>query len=161
MPANLFRVPGSVRACGRRLSHRCLLFVLQKNASQLPAKMLLAAFKKRKQNRCMGAQARKEGLQQTRGHWTTRRQMPTASTNAHRRAGGSCMAGHWFSADVCSSSRHRHCAGPELAGGRERSLALVAKVAVTMQSVLQTILPMCILYFARLIDRCARSETMP
>ena len=48
MPANLSRVPGSVRACGRRLSHRCLLFVLQKNASQLPAKMLLAAFKKRK-----------------------------------------------------------------------------------------------------------------
>ncbi len=26
-------------------------------------------------------------------HWTTRRQMPTASTNAHRRAGDSCMAG--------------------------------------------------------------------
>ncbi len=38
--------------------------------------------------------------------------------------------GHCFPADVCSSSRHRHCAGPELAGGRERSLALVAKVAV-------------------------------
>ena len=49
----------------------------------------------------------------------------------------------------------------ELAGGRERSLALVAKVAVTMQSVLQTILPMYILYFARIIDRCARSKSMP
>jgi hypothetical protein len=59
-----------------------------------------------------------------------------------------------------SSSRHRIAQVPELAGGRERSLALVAKVAVTMQSVLQTILPMCILYFARIIDRCARSKSM-
>ena len=33
--------------------------------------------------------------------------------------------GHWFSADVCSSSRHRHCAGPELAGGKYRKGALV------------------------------------
>ena len=46
-------------------------------------------------------------------------------------------------------------------GSAQRSLALVAKVAFTMQSVLQPILPMHILYFARLIDRCARSETMP
>jgi hypothetical protein len=46
-------------------------------------------------------------------------------------------------------------------GSAQRSLALVAKVAVTMQSVLQPILPMHILYFARIIDRCARSETMP
>jgi hypothetical protein len=49
----------------------------------------------------------------------------------------------------------------ELAGGKYRKGALVAKVAVTMQSVLQPILPMHILYFARIIDRCARSETMP
>ena len=70
--------------------------------------------------------------------------------------------GHWYSADVCiefsSSTLHR---SQELAGGKYRKGALVAKVAVTMQSVLQTILPMCILYFARIIDRCARSETMP
>ena len=46
-------------------------------------------------------------------------------------------------------------------GSAQRSLALVAKVAVTMQSVLQTILPMYILYFARIIDRCARSKSMP
>ncbi len=46
-------------------------------------------------------------------------------------------------------------------GSAQRSLALVAKVAVTMQSVLQTILPMHILYFARIIDRCARSKSMP
>ena len=86
-------MPGSVRACGRRLSHPASSFKKTKISLELPAKMLLAAFKKRKQNRYTRAQARKEGLQQTRGHWTTRRQLPTASTNAHRRAGDSCMAG--------------------------------------------------------------------
>jgi hypothetical protein len=35
----------------------------------------------------------KRGSRKTRGHWTTRRQMPTASTNAYRRAGDSCMVG--------------------------------------------------------------------
>ena len=90
--------PASVAPC----------FVLQKNKKPLGTSRENALLE-RKKNRCMGAQARKEGLQQTRGHWTARRQLPTASTNAHRRAGGSCMAGHWFSADVCSSSRHRHC----------------------------------------------------
>jgi hypothetical protein len=48
MPANLSRVPGSVRACGRRLSHPASSFKKTKNSLELPAKMLLAAFKKGK-----------------------------------------------------------------------------------------------------------------
>ncbi len=79
---------------GRHLSHRCLLFVLQKNASEPPAKMLLAAFKKKGKKQMHGRRRhRKRRLHQPRGHLTTRRQMPTASTNAYRRAGDSCMAG--------------------------------------------------------------------
>jgi len=39
------------------------------------------------------AQARKEVAPQPRGHLTTRRQLPTASTNAYRHAGDSCIAG--------------------------------------------------------------------
>jgi len=46
---------------GRHLSHRFLLFVLQKTASERPAKMLLAAFKKKgKKTDAWAAQARKE-----------------------------------------------------------------------------------------------------
>jgi hypothetical protein len=37
--------------------------------------------------------ARKEVAPQPRGHLTTRRQLPTASTNAYRHAGDSCIAG--------------------------------------------------------------------
>jgi hypothetical protein len=64
----------------------------------------------------------------------------------------------------CHAHTHALCLelrSRELAGGKYRKGALVAKVAVTTQSVLQTMLPMHILYFARIIDRCARSESMP
>jgi len=40
MPANLSRVPGSVRACGRRLSHPASSFKKTKISLELPAKML-------------------------------------------------------------------------------------------------------------------------
>ncbi len=77
MPANFSRVPGSVRACGRHLSHHCLLFVLQKNASEPPAKMLLAAFKKKgKKTDAWAAQARKEVAPPNTRAFDNRRQMP-------------------------------------------------------------------------------------
>ena len=75
MPAHFSRVPASVRACGRHLSHRCLLLSF-KAASERPAKMLLAAFKKKEKTDAWAAQARKEVAPQPRGHLTTQRQMP-------------------------------------------------------------------------------------
>jgi len=111
--------PASVAPC----------FVLQKNKKPLGTSRENALLE-RKKNRCMGAQARKEGLQQTRGHWTTRRQLPTASTNAYGRAGDSCMAGTLVFRgrllEFSPSALRRSGAG----GREERSLALVAKVAV-------------------------------
>jgi hypothetical protein len=72
----------------------------------------------------------KRRLHQPRGHLTTRRQMPTASTNAYRRAGDSCMAGTLVFRgrllEFSPSALRRSGAG----GREERSLALVAKVAV-------------------------------
>ena len=73
-------MPGSVRACGRHLSHRCLRpHEIKNRFSERPAKMLLACQKKRKKRKktdAWAAQARKEVAPQPRGHLTTRRQMP-------------------------------------------------------------------------------------
>jgi len=49
--------------------------------------------KKREKTDAWAAQARKEVAHQPRGHLTTQRQLPTASMNAYRHAGDSCIAG--------------------------------------------------------------------
>ena len=125
MPANFSRVPVSVRAGGPASVSHC--FVLQKNKKMLgtPAKMLLAYLENKY---AWAAQARKEVAPQPRGHLTTRRQLPTASTNAYRLAGDICMAGTL----VFRGRLHRILVidiaqVQELAGGRERSALVSAR----------------------------------
>ena len=91
MPANFSRVPESVRAGGpASVSPLPSSFKKQKTAWNFPRK---CSSKKRKKTDAWAAQARKEVAPQPRGHLTTRRQLPTASTNAYRHAGDSCIAG--------------------------------------------------------------------
>ena len=80
------------RSCWRAGVCLTAAFVLQKtkNRWNFPRK---CSSKKRNKTDAWAAQARKEVAPQPRGHLTTRRQLPTASTNAYRHAGDSCIAG--------------------------------------------------------------------
>jgi hypothetical protein len=129
MPANFSRVPVSVRACGPASVSPC--FVLHKKtktASELPAKMLLC-FKK-KETDAEAAQARKEGVP------PTTRAFDNPKTDADWQ--GVCvlitpLARTPQTALLFPCSRiyllFAELRSRELSGGRERSLALVAKVA--------------------------------
>jgi hypothetical protein len=108
MPANLSRVPESVRACGRHLSHRCLLLSF-KTASELPAKMLLVCLQKKGKKQMNGrAGTKKDGSTKHVGIGQPEdRCRPQARTLTGMQATVAWW-GHWFSADVFSSSRDRY-----------------------------------------------------
>ena len=140
----------------------CLsLIVLQKNkktAWNFPRKC-----SSKKQNRCIGGAGTKRwlpnhaGIRQREGRsrWAGVCVLITPLARTPQTALlSSCSRIDLLFAELRSRSWRE-------GGSAQRSLALIAKVAVTTQSVLQHILPMHILYFARIIDRRARSESMP
>ena len=117
VPANFCRVPVSVRACGRHLSHRCLRpsknqkIKKSKTAAELPAKMLWACIEE-KTNMHEAAQARKEVAPPNTRAFDN---LKTDADRKHERV-QACRR-HLHGGDIgvprtsASSSRHRHCAG--------------------------------------------------
>jgi hypothetical protein len=145
--------PASVAPC----------FVFQKNKKQLGASRENALGPStRKKNRCMG------GTGTERGAPANTRALDNPKTAADRKHehlqacrrqlhGGDIVFPR-TSARVLAIGIAQVRSWREGGSARWRSLQ---RLQFTMQSVLQTILPMCILYSARIIDRCARSESMP
>ena len=109
VPAIFCRVPVSVRACGRHLSHRCLR-LQTKTATELPRKCSWRASKKR--TAAWAAQARKEVAPPNTRAFDN---LKTDADRKHERLqacrrhlhGGALV----FRGRLHRVSRHRHCAG--------------------------------------------------